>query len=134
MKIGWKKFLSLLLLPLLAVGPRNIRPQPVVERIEVTCVRNGDERSWRYTDPEQMAVLLNYLRQRKSLGSAGIDPERIKGSAYRLEVWLTDGRKKTYRLRADRYFSRENRPWQQVDGNTAVVLPLLLKQMPPDPG
>jgi hypothetical protein len=131
MKTDWKKFLCVLLLPLLAVGPRNFRPQPVVERIEVTCLREGREEFWRYTDPEQMTVLLNYLRQRKSLGPPDADPERIKGSAYRLEVWLTDGRKKTYRLRADRYFSRENRPWQRVDGNTAVVLPLLLRQMPP---
>ena len=104
----------------------------VVTEVDVVCRRDGIPMERRYTSPEKMERLLNYLRMQENLGFAETDPERLVGDMYTIDVRLSDGQHHIYQQRADRYFSRDYRPWHSIDTEQAGMLENLLLRMPSD--
>ncbi len=85
-----------------------------------------------YTQPQKMETILYYLRSLEDLGSADTDPERIMGDRFKITVIYSDGSRRLYRQQADRFLSRDDRPWRTVDPQKAALLYPLLVSMPPD--
>ena len=68
-----------------------------------------------YQQTNNMEEILNYLRLLEYAGMPHEDPEQQSGNSYRLTVHLADGRQHIYHLHADRYLSRDFRPWIKVE-------------------
>ena len=100
----------------------------VVVRIEVDGLHGEEVIRRRYESQENMGAILNYLRPLRSLGPADRDPERLAGDVYEIRIWRYDGERDIYRLRSDRYLSKNCEPWQNVVQKQAQRLyPLLLE-------
>lgn len=134
------KFAKYLMLPmalLLCVpgsfGRRQIPALPVVDRVDVECRQGAVRQQRHYTNGEKMSWVLNYLRMQKNLGKPAEDPEQASGDAYNIYVSVSDGRKVRYRLRGDRYFCREDQPWQKIDPDWGGSFYYLLQTLPSDP-
>lgn len=102
-------------------------------RVDVFCTRDGDSLERSYTAPEKLEAMLLYLRLLKPHGRAEVDPEELTGTAIRITVHLSSGQKRVYRLRADRFLSKDAAPWQTVDESHAQDLYPLLLLMESDP-
>lgn len=134
MKKGWKMFFAAILI-FTALGIKKLPPEPprVVTRIHISCDRGYCIARRTYIDCKKIEPVLNLLRQRKNLGPAQTDPERLTGDAYRLEVFLSDGTKYVYYQRAGQYYSEKCHAWQKTDPKQAQRLVELLRRTPSDP-
>ena len=104
----------------------------VVTKIDVVCTQSNTQVIRTYKHPKKMEALLYYLRTLRYCGKADTDPEQIRGDAYHIVLTYSDGTSRVYRQRANRYLSRDARPWEQIDPRQGRSLPLLLKLMPED--
>lgn len=104
----------------------------VVVRVEVDGLRGEEAVQRRYESQEKMGAILDYLRPLRSLGPAEVDPERLRGDVYEIRVWRADGEHDTYRLRSDRYLSKNCKTWQVVERRQAELLYPLLQAMESD--
>lgn len=129
MEKGWK-FLAILWISLILCGceEERISPPAVVTLVQIRCTHAGAEIERSYTQPEQMEAVLDCLRLQRSRGTAQVDPERLKGAAYEIRVWMSDGSAHIYRHRGGQYLSRDSRPWQRVDPEQAQTLHALLEE------
>lgn len=89
--------------------------QSVVERVNISGWHDGTAVALTLTEQTSMEAVLDYLRLQRSQGRADVDPERILGNAYTIEICLSNGQTHIYRQRADRYLSKDNHPWQKID-------------------
>lgn len=128
------KFCLILLFALLLSGWKKKPPEAVrvVTRLDISCYHDYGISCWTYTQPEKMEWILNHLRQRKNLGTAQTDPERLLGDAYRIDICLSDGTHHVYYQRADRYFSRQGHAWQKTDPDQAAALRAFLQKISSD--
>ena len=94
----------------------------VVYRLEQRQVK----RSFRQTG--HMEAILNYLRLLEYDGIPKTDPEQLQGDMYRITVHLADGNRHVYHLHADRYLSRDFRPWVKVESDRSFAA--LLSALP----
>lgn len=103
-----------------------------VVRVDVDgrCQSKRLQRS--YDSQEKMVAVLNCMRALRSLGPAKNDPGMLAGDGFDVRVLYSDGRKGLYRLRSERFLSKNAEPWQLVDPEQAQCLPPLLEQMPSD--
>lgn len=107
-------------------------PVRVVTQIHVTC-DNGSICSERhYSDAEKMKHVLNYLRLIDPYGRPAVDPEIIQGSSFYIELGYSDGSKKVYRQKANRYMQVDGGEWKTINPNRAEDLSILLGQMESD--
>lgn len=109
-------------------APQQLQQPQFVTQIDVTCRRDQQLLQRRYTAPEKMSGVLNYIRLLESQGNADTDPERVTGDVYKIVVHLSDGSRRVYHQRANRYLSKNARPWQQIDPDRAALLYPLLEQ------
>ncbi len=134
-----RKFLRLcgvLGLCLCLAGCHRVTAEPatarVVTDISVT-VQNGPLTARRhYTASEKVRTILHYLRWIDPYGQPEVDPEAVEGNSIRIELHYSDGNKKTYLQRADRYLLEEGKPWQNIDPEAALDLSRILGQMESD--
>ena len=111
----------------------------VVWKMEVTY-QNGDWEGQRsYEDPEQMQMIMNYLRWIKPKGTPTEDPMTQQGEEIDVQLYYSDGTTKTYHQRCSRYFREGEGPWENVDPEQAGELSRLLgildgKPRPSAPG
>lgn len=104
----------------------------LVEQIDVEF-ENGPIRVSRlYTDPEKMRRILNYLRLLSPSGLANENPDNRPGSHFRITLFHSDGCKRFYEQRADRFFSENNGPWMLINPQKAQELSLILGEMESD--
>ena len=126
----WKliNLFGMILFLLCGCGKAEPQPPAVVTRVEIDCTHAGIRILRSYTETEQIEAILNYLRLQRTLGRAKTDPERIRGDSYVIEIQNSSGQKHIYRLRADRYLSKDNHPWQRLDPEYSDGLSALLWQ------
>lgn len=105
----------------------------VAVQIDVTCTRDGESVTRQYTTPEKLEAMLLYLRLLKPKERAQIDPEDYLGTVSKISVLLSSGEKRIYRIRADKFLSKDAAPWQVIDPAHAQQLYPLLLLMPSDP-
>ncbi len=97
----------------------------IVTRVEVRY-DPGDRPLFRqYTAQDKMAAILSYLRLCKFDGMPTDNPEDHTGSRCQIALTLADGGSRTYYLHAERYLSKDGRPWEKIRPPDAL-LPLLL--------
>lgn len=128
----WVLFLLFLFIP---GSMRRITTTPVprlVMQIDVTCTRQEQTLQRYYTDQEKMSAILNYLRLAKDQGPAETDPERILGDAFKIVLHYSDGSRKVYYQRADRYLSREQQRWGKIDPEFGMLLYPVVEYMESD--
>lgn len=125
--------LCLLLLVPGSVQARQMPSLPVVEQVDVECRQGAVRQRRHYTSGEKMSWVLNYLRMQKNLGKPEKNPEQTGGDSYTIRVFLSDGHQVTYRQRSDRYFCRDDQPWQMIDPDWGGCFYYLLQTLPSDP-
>lgn len=133
MRKCWK-FLIILFLCLSVAGcgrkpPAQIR---VVTQVDVVYDYGYGQIQRHYTQPQKIQLVLNYLRLQENLGPADMDPERVKGSAFRIDVRLSDGTGRVYYQRCGRYLSKEYHSWQKIDPKQAALFSQMLQRTPTD--
>lgn len=128
------KILCLLLFCFTLCGCQSNGPQVprLVTQIQIVGVHQNIPVEVIYTNPQKMETILYYLRSLEDLGRADTDPERIMGDRFKITVSFTDGSKSVYRQQADRFLSRDGRPWQAVDPQKARMLYPLMAALPAD--
>lgn len=102
------------------------KPLQLVTKVSVTD-QTGLTRH--YTQPQQMETILYYLRTLDAQGKPNTDPERISGEHYLIRLEYSDGQTSIYRQRANRFLSRDSRPWQIICPKRAALLKPLLQSM-----
>lgn len=128
-KTGKLWFLALLML--LCAGPvRATAEDHVVTQVQVRYRQSGRQLTREYTQSSKMEAVLNYLRLCEYAGMPADDPEQHMGNRCRITVSLAGGGQHVYCLHADRYLSRDFRPWEQVDPPSPILE--LLLSLPPD--
>lgn len=114
MKKGWKILVFLFVFLLAGCAKREQKPPAVVTKVNVIYNHAGFDIMRSYTDTEKIEEILEYLRLQKTVGRAEMDPERLFGDVFRIEVLLSDGQRRVYRQYANRYISKDNRPWRKI--------------------
>ena len=103
-----------------------------VVRVDVEGRTENKRLQRTYDSQEKMVAVLNCLRALRSLGPAKNDPAMLAGNGFDVRVVYSDGHSGLYRLRSERYLSKNAEPWQLVNPEQAQCLPPLLEQMPSD--
>ena len=103
--------------------------QPVVERVAISGWHKGTAIALTITEQAPMEAVLNYLRLQRGQGQPDLDPERVLGDVYTIEVWLSNGVMHRYRQRGDRYLSKDNHPWQKIDPERVGMLYTLFPEI-----
>jgi hypothetical protein len=85
-----------------------------------------------YTSENKMQRVLDYLRLIDPYGRPAVDPEFVAGSQFHIELAFSDGSRKIYRQKADRYMQIDGGDWQTINPARAEELSLLLGQMESD--
>ena len=128
----------LLLLPFVFAGSagRHLREKPalplLVTQIRVAGHDGSNTLSRQYTQPAKIGHVLRYLRWLDHGGIADTDPEQLTGSSFDITIYYSDGQTRIYRQRADRYLSKNCRPWEKIDPEQAHILLPLLRALPSD--
>ena len=119
----WKFLFALLSVFLLSgCGKGKAETVRVVTRVDVVCDRGCTVRRSTFTDPAQMERVLNYLRLQQPRGVANLDPERMKGETYRIDLHLSDGTHRVYYQRSGGYYSQDLHRWQRIHREDAAGL------------
>lgn len=128
-----RRILWLLLPVLLLAGcqKKTSADYRVVTRVQVFCHNGGDAIYRQYTDQRDMQAVLNYLR----LLDAAAPPEQLPEDAqlsYKIVLKDNLGGQRVYRQLGSRCLSRDNGPWQSIDGSKGSLLYPMLLLMPGD--
>lgn len=120
------------LICLVGCAGKEENPISVVTAVQITA--NNGKRTMRrqYTHPQNIQKVLDYLRLQESLGAAEEDPERLSGTAFVIDVALSDGSHSVYYQRGGRYLSKKYHPWQKIDTQRAADFYRMLQQTPTD--
>ena len=86
-----------------------------------------------YRNEEKMRQVLTYLRTVDAYGTPGEDPEAVSGSEFQIYLYFSDGSRKRYLQRADRYLQVDSGPWKKIDPKKAEELSRILSYMESDP-
>lgn len=85
-----------------------------------------------YSQPHKIQPVLQYMRLLKREGHADTDPEMLIGDRFDITLYYSDGQRKIYRQRSNRYLSRNCAPWEKIDQDQAQRLYPMLQAMPSD--
>lgn len=123
-------FLFLGLLPIL-LSSCTPKPQPknqveVVTGICITCQQGSETQTRSFTQPDTLEKILTYLRQQQPVGQPELDPERLLGPRYTIQVDMSGGGRHIYYQYADAYFSKDYHPWQTIGEARTTILENLL--------
>ena len=122
----------LAMLSLCGCGRRTKAPSSVVTGVQITADSGYRTMSRRYTQPQNVQKVLNYLRLQEGQGFAEIDPERLMGTSFVIDIVLSDGSHSYYYQRGGRYLSKKYHPWQKVDSDMASDFYQMLQLTPTD--
>lgn len=104
----------------------------VVERVEVEVYGQGKRMTYRYTEPEKMGAVLQYIRQLKPSVAVPISPDTFRTDAYRITLFLSDGSQRVYHQLYDMYLQEEGGLWRGIDPSRGSALRQLLMLMEQD--
>lgn len=127
-------FLFLLFLPVFLTG--TVRAEgsgaSLITGVQVTCHRESTTVTREYVQPHKISAVLNYLRLLKCGGKADADPQQLAGDSFEILIYDAGGQQSVYRQRANRFFSKNNKPWVRISPAQASALYPLILSMPPD--
>lgn len=131
---GFSKLLCLLLaiFILSGCGRKTKTPSKVVTGVEITADSGYRTMCRHYTEPKNIQRVLNYLRLQEGQGFTDIDPERMLGTSFVIDVMLSDGSHSYYYQQGDCYLSKKYHPWQKVDPDRAADFYQMLQLTPTD--
>ena len=104
----------------------------VVEQISVQWEENGRSISREHDEPEKMQLILNKLRTLGQRFSSDTDPDTLDVTAVTVTLFYSDGSRKQYQIKPDRYVRIGQNPWQQANPKQITSLRLLLLSLPDD--
>lgn len=122
----------IVLLSMCGCGRKQRDKVRVVTAVQVTISDDNNMTLRQYTKPQNIQKVLNYLRLQENLGAAEEDPERLTGTAFVIDVMLSDGSHSVYYQRGGRYLSKEYHSWQKIDRERAMDFNRMLQQTPTD--
>ena len=79
-----------------------------------------------YRNEEKMRQVLNYLRTVDAYGTPEEDPETAEGSEFQIYLYYSDGTRKRYRQKSDRFWQVEEGAWRMIDPKKAAELSRIL--------
>lgn len=85
-----------------------------------------------YTSSSKMRAVLNYLRWIDPYGPPEEDPETVSGSSFRITLEYSDGCRKDYVQKADRYMQEDGGNWEKIDPKKALTLSQIIGVMESD--
>ena len=88
----------------------------VVTEIQIAATKNGQTRSRSYTDPEDMAEILNYLRLLDPYHKTDIDPDTFRSEQWEIILHYSDGNAASYRQLYRDYFLKDG-VWRKISGS-----------------
>ena len=116
--------LSLLLSGCVAQTPEDYQ---VVTGIDVTVSHNVQISQYQFTRPEDMHVILNYLRQLDTYAPVNISADTFRSDAFRIVLHRSDGTQVMYHQIADGYLQKNDGPWVKTDPRLASALRRILE-------
>lgn len=131
-----QKLSFLLFLPFLLAGfvsaSRSTDSLNIITQVQVTCKQEDATITRTYIQPHKIEGILNFLRLLKCKGKADSDPQQLTGNSFQIILYDASGKRSIYRLRANRFFSKNSSPWVMVSPEQASGLYPLLLSMPSD--
>ena len=128
--------ICLILLPLGGCSRHSTGDSPtalrVVTEIDITFVDGPIHCRRHYHNDDKMSQVLTYLRQIAPYGTPQEDPDLTAGSLFQISLTYSDGSKKVYEQKADRYLRLDGGPWENIDPSKAEALGQLLGTLPSD--
>ena len=107
-------------------------PLRVVTEIEITFEDGPLHCRRHYTQDEKMSQILAYLRQIDPYGTPQEDPLLTDGSLFQISLTYSDGSKKIYEQKGDRFLRQDGGPWENINPAKAEALGQLLGTLPSD--
>ena len=104
----------------------------VVEQISVQWVQDGQDVCRVHNDPEKMRLILNRLRTLGQRFSPDLDPELLDVPSVSMILAYSDGSRRLYQIKPDRYVRIGQASWQQANPGKITALRLLLLSLPSD--
>ena len=98
-----------------------------------TALRVVTEVSVYYQNEEKIRQVLNYLRTVDAYGTPEEDPETAEGSEFQIYLYYSDGTRKRYRQKSDRFWQVEAGAWRMIDPKKAAELSRILSTTESDP-
>ena len=135
MKFFQRLSILLFLLPVLLAGTVSAEGTTldIVTQVQITCRTEEAIIHRQYMQPHKISAVLNYLRLLDCKGKADTDPEQLTGDSFEIVLYDICGQRSIYRQRANRFFSKNSKPWLQVSPVQASRLYSLLQAIPSDP-
>lgn len=104
----------------------------VVSQVDITYQNENLRAHRQFLQQDKIQQILTYLRLLDPYGVPLGDPEEVTGREYEIQVLYSDGSRRVYHQRADRYFRTEGGPWKRIDPQKALLLGGLFGMMPSD--
>ena len=104
----------------------------VVDKITVTYQEENTQIVKIYTSQHKMREILNKFRLLGQQYTPIIDPENLDTTVFQVRLSFSDGSRRLYHTRSDRYIRTDDGPWQQTDTQKLQALNELLLRLPPD--
>lgn len=130
-----QKCLCIILVVAVLAGCASKSPAPaaaVVDRISVSYTENGVTVRHQYTSQYKMRQILNHIRLLGQQYTPTIDPDTLRSTVFEVQLIFSDGLRRIYHTRSDRYIRTNNGPWQQTDPARLLALNELLLTLPAD--
>ena len=108
------------------------KPPRIVTQIHVICDGCASlSRKYFHTD-EKMQLILQQIRSIGIRDTPEEDPEAWKARTIQISLIFSDGSRKLYTLKSDRYFREDSGAWKQIDPEQARNLYLAILLTPSD--
>ena len=109
------------------LGPERIAPPEHEARVVTRIVLEENAPSGRvlqtYDTPEEMAEILNHLRQMAKQDPVSIDPDSFRSEDFRILLNLSDGSFALYRQLHRDYIQKNNGPWHPMIPSDGLQFP-----------
>lgn len=106
-------------------SPSRANPGRVVAEITVAWTEEGDAFQRRYSGQGEMNKMLHYLRHLDPAEDS-VPEEMPAGPSYDIRLLLSDGSTVQYVQKSLFYLQKDSGPWQRIDPEEAIRLPLIL--------
>ncbi len=111
-----------LILLLAGCRKEDIVPHRVVTRIDVTCQAFDTYIRRCYTKEEKMQMVLFHIRNIGQRHTPDIDPDTLDTPTICITLHFSDGSRKVYRQKDNRFWQEDTQPWKKINMENASGL------------